>query len=290
MSVVARGSPGFSGADLANLVNEAALSAAKKDQNFVTMKELEVAKDKIIMGSERRSLIMTAKQKKLTAYHESGHALVTILSPESNPVHKATIIPTSKALGYVASLPKDDQYTQTKIQMVEQIAIAMAGRVAEEIIFGEEYVTTGARSDINQATTLARYMVTKCGFSSEIGPVLIGDDKEESFGGHSVNSGARISEELARKIDVEIKILLENGYKTARVLINSHIQELHLLANGLMEFETLTGDEIKEIIRGKKIRESEIRDNRFKVRESNHILYKNKFSLSNEGSPSNSIL
>jgi cell division protease FtsH len=254
MAVIARGTPGFSGADLANLINEAALNAARIDRNFVTMQELESAKDKIIMGSERKSLIMTEKQKKLTAYHEAGHALVTVLLPESNPVHKATIIPTSKALGYVASLPKDDQYTQTKIQMIEQIAIAMAGRVAEEIIFGKEFVTTGAHGDIKQATSLARYMVTKCGFSKEVGPILVGDDKEEVFIGHAIGREHRISEELTQKIDLEIKKLLDNGYKTALKLINDNIEKLHLLAKSLIEFETLTGDEIKDVINGKKIR------------------------------------
>jgi cell division protease FtsH len=254
MAIIARGTPGFSGADLANLVNEAALNAARVDCNFITMKELESAKDKIIMGSERKSLIITEKQKRLIAYHEGGHALVAVLLPESNPVHKATIIPTSKALGYVASLPKDDQYTQTKIQMIEQISIAMAGRVAEEIIFGRQFVTTGAHGDIKQATALARYMVTKCGFSKKVGPILVGDDKEEVFIGHAISREHRVSEELTQKIDLEIKKILDNGYNTALKLITDNIATLHLIAGSLMEFETLTGDEIKNIINGKKIR------------------------------------
>ena len=251
--VIARGTPGFSGADLANLVNEAALAAAKNNSNFVAMSQFEAAKDKIIMGTERKSMIMTDKQKKLTAYHEAGHALVTVLSPESNPVHKATIIPTSKALGYVVSLPRDDQYTQTKVEMIEQISIAMAGRVAEEIVFGKKYITTGAHSDIKQATSLARYMVTKCGFSSVVGPFLVGDDKEEIFIGHTIGREQRISEGLTQKIDYEIKKLLDNGYKTAEKLINNNISKLHILAKNLIEFETLTGSEVEKIIEGEKI-------------------------------------
>ena len=253
LRVIARGTPGFSGADLANLINESALLAARKNRNVVTMQELEEAKDKVMMGVERKSMVMKDEEKKLTAYHEGGHALVTILSPASDPIHKATIIPRGRALGMVMRLPEDDRVSMTMEKLHADIAVAMGGRVAEEIIFGKEKITTGASSDIKMATSLARRMVTQWGMSDIIGPVLVGDEREEVFLGHSLGNENRKSEELTSKVDSEVKRIVEQGYKTAKDMLTKHIDKLHLIAKYLLEFETLNGEELKALVRDGKL-------------------------------------
>lgn len=250
--VIARGTPGFSGADLANLVNEAALLAARRNKRLVTMAEFEEAKDKVLMGSERRSMVMSEDEKKLTAYHEGGHALVALNVPAAHPVHKATIIPRGRALGMVMQLPEGDQLSKSREQMTSELAIMMGGRVAEELIFGYDKVTSGASSDIKAATGLARAMVTQWGLSEELGPLAYGDNQEEVFLGHSVSRQQNISEETARKIDTEVKRFVESGYAAARLILTERIDDLHSLAKGLLEFETLSGDEIMGLLRGEK--------------------------------------
>ncbi len=250
--VIARGTPGFSGADLANLVNEAALLAARRNKRLVTMAEFEEAKDKVLMGSERRSMVMSEEEKKLTAYHEGGHALVAMNVPAAHPVHKATIIPRGRALGMVMQLPEADQLSKSREQMTSELAIMMGGRVAEELIFGYDKVTSGASSDIKQATNLARAMVTQWGLSEELGPLAYGDNQEEVFLGHSVSRQQNMSEETARKIDTEIKRLVQSGYDSARTILTERIDDLHSLAKGLLEYETLSGDEIMGLLRGEK--------------------------------------
>ena len=250
--VIARGTPGFSGADLANLVNEAALLAARRNKRLVTMAEFEEAKDKVLMGSERRSMVMSEEEKKLTAYHEGGHALVALNVPAAHPVHKATIIPRGRALGMVMQLPEADQLSQSREQMTSTLAIMMGGRVAEELIFGYDKVTSGASSDIKQATNLARAMVTQWGLSEELGPLAYGDNQEEVFLGHSVSRQQNMSEETARKIDTEIKRFVQAGYDSARSILTERIDDLHALAKGLLEYETLSGDEIRGLLRGEK--------------------------------------
>lgn len=254
LRTIARGTPGFSGADLANLVNEAALLAARKNQTIVGMKELEDAKDKVMMGAERRSLIMTEEQKKLTAYHEGGHALVAYFLPDSDKIHKVTIVPRGRALGMVMRLP-EDELSATKAKYKADLAVAMGGRVAEEIIFGSDKITSGAASDIKMATRLARHMVTQWGFDKEIGPVLVGDEREEVFLGHSWRNDGRNSEELSKKVDNSIKKFIDEAYNTAQSIINGNLDKLHLLAKTLLERETLTGPEVNDLLTGKKIKE-----------------------------------
>lgn len=253
LRVIARGTPGFSGADLANLVNEAALLAARKNRQVITMTELEEAKDKVMMGAERRSMVMKDAEKKLTAYHEGGHALVTVYMPASDPIHKATIIPRGRALGMVMRLPEDDRFSMTYEKLLADLAIAMGGRVAEEIIFGKEKITTGASSDIKMATSLARRMVTQWGMSDKIGPVLVGDEQEEVFIGHSIGRENRKSDTLNATIDAEVKRIIEEAYETARSILTKNIKQLHLLAKTLLEYETLSGDEIVQLIKEGKI-------------------------------------
>jgi cell division protease FtsH len=252
--VIARGTPGFSGADLANLVNEAALLAARKNRKVVTMQELEEAKDKVMMGAERRSMVMTDEEKKLTAYHEAGHALVSIYCPSSDPIHKATIIPRGRALGLVMRLPERDRLSVTREKLTSDIAVAMGGRVAEEIIFGSDKVTSGASSDIKQATSMARGMVAEWGMSDKIGPVFHGNDQGEVFLGHSlVQQHRAMSEETANLIDAEVKLLVETGYKSATKILSDHLGQLHTLAKALLEYETLSGDDIRDLLDGKPI-------------------------------------
>ena len=250
---VARGTPGFSGADLANLVNEAALLAARRGKRVVTMSEFEHAKDKVMMGAERRSMVMTEEEKRLTAYHEAGHALVTVKCPASDPIHKATIIPRGQALGLVQRLPEQDRYSHARNYLEESLAIAMGGRVAEEIVFGHEHVTTGASNDIKQATDLARRMVTEWGMSRELGPLRYSDNEEEIFLGHSVTQRKNVSEATAQLIDREIRDLIEGAEAHARTILTENLDGLHTLANALLEYETLTGDEITALIRGESI-------------------------------------
>ncbi len=251
LRVIARGTPGFSGADLMNLVNEAALLAARRGKRLVTMAEFEDAKDKVMMGAERRTLVMTEDEKRLTAYHEAGHAVVALHVPATDPVHKATIIPRGRAMGMVMQLPERDKLSMSLEQMTSRLAIMMGGRVAEEMIFGKEKVTSGASSDIEQATRLARMMVTRWGLSDELGTVSYGENQEEVFLGHSVSRQQNISEQTAQKIDSEIRRYVESGLSEARRLLSEHADELEKLAQGLLEYETLSGDEIRNLLAGK---------------------------------------
>jgi cell division protease FtsH len=247
---IARGTPGFSGADLANLVNEAALLAARRGKRVVTMSELEDAKDKVMMGAERRSLAMTDDEKKLTAYHEGGHALVALTVKGSDPIHKATIIPRGRALGMVMRLPEHDQLSLTREKMLADLSVAFGGRIAEELIFGHERVTTGAQSDIEMATRVARAMVTRFGMSDELGPIAYAENQEEVFLGHSVSRTQNVSEATAQKIDAEIRRIVDTTYNRAKEILTSRIDDLHVIAKGLLEYETLTGDEIVSLIKG----------------------------------------
>jgi len=247
---IARGTPGFSGADLANLVNEAALMAARKNRKMVTQRDFEDAKDRVMMGAERKSMAMTDDEKRLTAYHEGGHALVALSVPASDPVHKATIIPRGRALGMVMQLPERDQLSMSFQQMTSRLSILMGGRLAEEIIFGREKITSGASSDIDQATRLARAMVTKWGFSDRLGVVSYGENQDEVFLGHSVSRTQNVSEETARIIDEEVKRLVQAGYDEAKRILTERIEDLHKLAKALLEYETLTGDEITNALKG----------------------------------------
>ena len=246
---IARGTPGFSGADLANIVNESALLAARKNKKIVTMIDFEEAKDKVMMGAERRSLVMSQEEKELTAYHEGGHAIVAINQPASDPIHKATIIPRGRALGMVMRLPERDQLSLPREKMYADITVAMGGRVAEEIIFGESKVTSGASSDIEMATKMARNMVTKFGMSSKLGPIQYGENEEEVFLGRSVQKHQNVSEETAKLIDNEIRLIVDTCYDKARSILEDKIEDLHKLAKGLIEYETLSGDEILSLIK-----------------------------------------
>ncbi len=250
LKVIARGTPGFSGADLANLVNEAALIAARIRRNFVSMVDFENAKDKVMMGSERRSMVMTDDEKRLTAYHEAGHAVVGLNVPQHDPIHKATIIPRGRALGLVLSLPERDQLTVTITKFKSKIAMAMGGRVAEEIIFGEENITSGAASDIQQATQLARAMVTQYGMSDKLGKIDYSTEQDTYLG--KMNSGRSISPETQEIIDAEVRKLVDEGYQKAKNILTDKRQDLERLAEGLLEFETLTGEEIHRVIAGRK--------------------------------------
>ncbi len=250
---IARGTPGFSGADLANLVNEAALMAARKGKRSVTMSEFEMAKDKVMMGAERRSMVMTEEEKTLTAYHEGGHALLMLYVEGHDPLHKVTIIPRGRALGLTMFLPERDKYSQSRMELEAMITSLFGGRVAEELIFGSQKVTTGASDDIRRATGLARRMVTEFGFSEKLGPLRYSDNEEEVFLGHSVTQRKNVSEATAKVIDEEIRVLVEAGEARARKMLTEHLDELHALAKGLLEFETLSADEIRRIIRGEKI-------------------------------------
>jgi len=251
VKTVARGTPGFAGADLANLVNEAALLAARRNKRLVTMQEFEDAKDKVMMGAERRTLVMTEDEKKLTAYHEAGHALVALHMPDSDPIHKATIIPRGRALGMVMRLPERDQISLTRAKCKADLAVAMGGRVAEELIFGHEKVTSGASADIKMATKLSRAMATQFGMSDELGPLMYGENEEEVFLGHSVARSQNVSETTQELVDREVKRFVNDGYETAQAIIKTHLDDLHIVAKGLLEDETLTGEEIRDLLKGK---------------------------------------
>ncbi len=250
---IARGTPGFSGADLANLVNEAALLAARIGKRVVAMAEFENAKDKVMMGAERRSLVMSEAEKRMTAYHEGGHALCAIHEPECDPVHKATIIPRGRALGLVMSLPEGDRYSKSKSKLLAELTMAMGGRAAEEIIFGSDKVSTGAGGDIKAATDQARRMVTEWGMSDRLGMIAYGDNSQEVFLGHSVTQNKSVSEATARAIDAEIKGIIDNAYARAKQILTENLEELHRLARGLLEYETLSGDEIRTVLRGEPV-------------------------------------
>ncbi|MEW6539875.1 MAG: ATP-dependent zinc metalloprotease FtsH [Pseudomonadota bacterium] len=248
VKTIARGTPGFSGADLANLVNEAALTAARKDRRMVTHRDFEDAKDKVLMGSERRSMAMNEEEKRLTAYHEAGHAIVAMNVKMADPVHKATIVPRGRALGMVMQLPEGDRYSMKYQQMIDRIAIMAGGRVAEELIFGPENITSGASSDIEQATKLARAMVTRWGFSEKLGTVAYGENQEEVFLGHSVARSQNISEETARTIDEEVRRLVTSGWDEARTILTTKAEDHEKLSQALLEYETLSGEEIKDLL------------------------------------------
>ena len=252
LKVVARGTPGFSGADLMNLVNEAALLAARRSKRIVTRSEFEDARDKILMGAERRTLMMTEDEKRLTAYHEGGHALVSLNMPGSTPIHKATIIPRGGALGMVQSLPERDQISQSYEEMIAMLAMAMGGRVAEELVFGREHVTSGAASDIQQCTRVARAMITQLGFSDKLGTVAYAEPQQEQFLGYSMGRQQKISEATQQLIDSEVRRLVQDAYDTAKRILTEKRSHLDALANGLLEFETLSGEEIINLLAGKR--------------------------------------
>jgi cell division protease FtsH len=254
--VIARGTPGFSGADLANLVNEAALLAARRNKRLVAMQEFEDAKDKVMMGAERRSMVMTEDEKKMTAYHEAGHAIVSINEAASDPIHKATIIPRGRALGMVMRLPERDSYSYHRDKMLANLSVAMGGRVAEEIIFGYDKVSSGASSDIQYATSLARNMVTKWGMSDKLGPLQYEEQQEGYLG---MGSSARLmgSDETNKLIDSEIRLLVDTAHKRATDILQTEAEKLHLLAQAMLEYETLTGDEINRLLRGEALNRPE---------------------------------
>jgi cell division protease FtsH len=246
--VIARGTPGFSGADLANIVNESALLAARKNKRIVTMSDLEEAKDKVMMGAERRSMVMNEEEKTLTAYHEGGHAVVALYEQTSDPIHKATIIPRGRALGMVMRLPERDQLSVTREKMFGDISVAMGGRIAEEMIFGYDKVTSGASSDIEMVTKMAKNMVTRYGMSDQLGPIAYQENEEEVFLGRSVARTQNVSEETAKKIDTEVKKIVESGYARAKKILADKVDDLHKVAKALLTYETLSGEEIKKIV------------------------------------------
>ena len=248
--VIARGTPGFSGADLANLVNEAALLAARRNRRLVSMAEFEEAKDKVMMGPERRSMVMSEDEKRLTAYHEAGHALVALNVPGADPLHKATIIPRGRALGMVMQLPEGDKYSMSYQQMTSRLAVLMGGRVAEELKFGEEHVTSGAAGDIQMATRLARAMVTRWGYSKDVGLVDYGNDQGEVFLGQQLVQSTSVSATTAAKIESEVKRLIEAGHKEAHRILTEKKSDWETVAEGLLEFETLSGEEINNLLKG----------------------------------------
>ncbi len=248
LRTIARGTPGFSGADLANLVNESALLAARKNKRVVTMSDIEEAKDKVMMGAERRSMVMSEDEKKLTAYHEGGHAIVALNEKVSDPIHKATIIPRGRALGMVMRLPERDQLSVTREKMYSDIAVAMGGRIAEELIFGYEKITSGASSDIDMATKMAKNMVTKYGMSKDLGTVAYGENEDEVFLGRQIARQQHMSEETAKKVDLEVKRIIDTGYDRAKKVLTEKIDDLHKIAKALLLYETLSGDEIRNLI------------------------------------------
>jgi cell division protease FtsH len=248
--IIARGTPGFSGADLANLVNEAALLASRKNKRMVTLEDFESAKDKVMMGAERRSMVMSEDEKKLTAYHEAGHAVATIHSPASDPIHKATIIPRGRALGMVMRLPERDQLSMKKDEMKAHLLIAAGGRIAEEMIFGIDKITNGAASDIQMVTNLAKKMVTEWGMSEKLGRLRYNNDTEEVFLGHSVAQSKNNSDATAKIIDDEIRFLAEEAENNCKKILQENVEQLHIIAKGLLEYETLSGEEINDLVKG----------------------------------------
>jgi cell division protease FtsH len=254
---IARGTPGFSGADLANLVNEAALFAARAGHTTVDMAMFEKAKDKIMMGAERRSMVMSESEKKLTAYHEAGHAIVGRLVPEHDPVHKVSIIPRGRALGVTLFLPERDRYSMSKRQLESQISSLFGGRLAEELIFGPEHVTTGASNDIERATDIARKMVTRFGLSDNLGPLAYGDEEGEVFLGHSVTQQRQVSGETSQAIDSEVRTIIDRNYKRAKGMLTDNMEKLHAMADALLRFETIDKDQIDDIMNGRPARDPE---------------------------------
>ncbi len=266
-TTVARGTPGFSGADLANLVNEAALLAARRDRKVVTMRELEDAKDKVMMGVERKSMVMSDEEKKMTAFHEAGHALVSICCPASDPIHKATIIPRGRALGMVMRLPEADKLSYLREKMYADLAVSMGGRVAEELVFGYDKVSSGASSDIQYATRLARSMVMQWGMSDALGPINYGGEQQEVFMGHSMQDRA-ISEATSALVDAEVRRIVEGAHKEAQNILTEHRAVLDTIALALLEYETLTGEEIKALAAGEEINRAATESARPKITRS----------------------
>ena len=254
-AIIARGTPGFSGADLANIVNEAALFAARANKRTVGMIEFEKAKDKVMMGAERRSMVMSETEKKLTAYHEAGHAIVGLSVPEHDPVHKVTIIPRGRALGVTMFLPEGDRYSYSKEHLESKISSLFGGRIAEQLIFGAEKVTTGASNDIQKATELARNMVTKWGLSEKLGPLTFGEDEREVFLGHSVARHKEISEKTSGVIDQEVHEIVDKNYRRAEQILKDNIEKLHLMAEALIKYETIGQDQIQDVMAGRSIRD-----------------------------------
>jgi len=253
LAIIARGTPGFSGADLANLVNEAALCAARENSKAVNMSHFERAKDKIMMGTERRSMVMSEKEKKLTAYHESGHAIVGRLVPEHDPVYKVSIIPRGRALGVTMFLPEEDRYSLTKKHLESQISSLFGGRIAEELIYGRDSVTTGASNDIERATEIARNMVTKWGLSDRLGPLTYSEDEGEIFLGRSVTQHKNLGDDTARIIDEEVRSLIDKNYQRAESLLKEHIEVLHAMTDTLMKYETIDANQIDALMEGKDV-------------------------------------
>jgi cell division protease FtsH len=256
-SIIARGTPGFSGADLANLVNEAALFAARANKRVVDMEEFDKAKDKIMMGAERRSMVMSEDEKKLTAYHEAGHAIVGLSVPDHDPVYKVTIIPRGRALGVTMFLPEEDRYSYSKQRLKSQICSLFGGRIAEELVFGSDYVTTGASNDIERATDLARNMVTKWGLSDRLGPLTYSEEDGEVFLGRSVTRHKQVSDVTAHAIDEEIRVLIDGSYATASDVLTKHMDKLHAMANALIKYETIDEHQINDIMEGREPRPPE---------------------------------
>jgi cell division protease FtsH len=250
-ALIARGTPGFSGADLANLVNEAALFAARANKRVVGMDEFEKAKDKIMMGAERRSMVMSEAEKQMTAYHEAGHAIVGMTVPEHDPVYKVTIIPRGRALGVTQFLPEQDRYSFSKRRLESAIATLFGGRIAEELIFGPESVTTGASNDIERATELARNMVTKWGLSDKLGPLTYSEESGEVFLGRSVTQHKQVSDVTAHAIDEEVRRVIETNYKRAREILTSSLEKLHTMADALMKYETIDEEQLRDLMAGK---------------------------------------
>ena len=255
VGVIARSTPGFSGADLANIVNEAALFAARANKRVVDMEDFEKAKDKVIMGAERRSMVMSEEEKKLTAYHEAGHAIVGLCVPEHDPVHKVTIIPRGRALGVTMFLPQADRYSHTREYLESKLSSLFGGRLAELIIFGAGKVTTGASNDIQKATEIARNMVTKWGLSDKVGPLTLGSNDEEVFLGHSVTRHKEISEYTSSMVDAEVRDLIDRNYIRAEKILKDHIVQLHAMADALMKYETINPEQIQDIMDGKQVRD-----------------------------------
>ena len=269
-SVIARGTPGFTGADLANLVNEAALFAARSGKKLVGMEQMDFAKDKVMMGTERRSMVISEKDKLKTAYHEAGHAIVGRLLEEHDPIYKVTVIPRGRALGVTVFLPEEDKYSHSRQSLLDRICGLYGGRIAEEIVYGEKGITTGASNDIERATELARNMVTKWGLSQELGPMRYGDETDEPFLGRSAGSAKQdISDETASKIDKAVKLIISDCYKQATHILKENIDSLHLMAQSLVEYETLDSEQIDDIMAGAKPRAPGSKENKTKSKKKN---------------------
>jgi cell division protease FtsH len=284
--VLARGTPGFSGADLANLVNEAALFAARANKRLVEMTEFEKAKDKLLMGVERHSMVMSESERKLTAYHEAGHAIVGLSMPEHDPVYKVSIIPRGRALGVTVFLPEDDRYSYSKQRLESRLAGLFGGRIAEELIFGKNSVTTGASNDIKVATDIARNMVTRWGLSERLGPLTYGEEEGEVFLGHSMSKRKDVSDETAHIIDEEIRLIVDRNYQLAKQILTNNMEKLHNMAEALLKYETISTEQIKDVMEGRTPREpSDWTDGEppKKKNQDNPVVHRNRDPLGDPG-------